>query len=187
MAAIYRKQTHMAEGDAATFGACSVEGRDELRGQPLPRVRLMSHTSRSVDPGEMGGEGPLAIYVYPGCVCSPEDDYQSPALDAMQHRVFAARGSEFLAMGCRLVGISSQSVEGQRRAAADTGATHMLLSDPGLRLARALGLATFNVDGADWYCRMTLVVVEGIVAETFTARGAGGAAQAIAWLRAQGF
>jgi peroxiredoxin len=63
----------------------------------------------------------------------------------------------------------------------------MLLSDPELRLAHALGLWTFNVDGADWYCRRTLVVIGGIVAETFAPRGARATAQAIEWLRAQGF
>jgi peroxiredoxin len=62
----------------------------------------------------------------------------------------------------------------------------MLLSDPELRLARTLGLWTFNGDGAEWYCRRTLVVIGGVVAETFAPEGARVTAQALEWLRAQG-
>jgi peroxiredoxin len=91
-------------------------------------------------------------------------------------------------MGCRPVGISSQSVQGLRRAAADTDAKHMLLSDPDLQLARALGLSTFNVDNTDWDCRLTLVITEGTVAQAFSPVGSArrSAAQVIAWMRGQG-
>jgi peroxiredoxin len=157
-----------------------------LIGQPLPPVRLGCYAGSPVDVRDL--EGRLVIYFYPGCVCSPEDGYQSPALDAVQHRAFADRGAEFLAMDCRPIGISSQSVEGQRRAAADTKAGHILLSDHELQLARALGLPTFNVDNADWYRRVTLLLAEGSIAQAFSALGgaAQSAAQAIAWIRAEG-
>jgi peroxiredoxin len=182
----------VTDGRVATGKVSSGSEHGCLMNRPIGRslpvgVRLNCYMGVPVDLQELGGNETLVIYSYPGCVCSPEDGYESPLLDAMQHRAFADCGSVFRATGCRPVGISSQSVEGQRRAAADTRATHMLLSDPDLRLARALGLGTFNVDGADWYCRMTLVVVGGIVAETFSPRGARATAQAIAWLRAQGF
>jgi peroxiredoxin len=157
-----------------------------LIGQPLPPVRLGCYTGSPVDVGDL--EGWLVIYFYPGCICSSEDGYQSPALDAAQHRAFADRGADFLAMDCRPIGISSQSVEGQRRAVADTKAGHLLLSDPELQLAQALGLPTFNVDNADWYRRVTLAIAEGSVAQAFSPLpgAAQSAAQAIAWIRAQG-
>ncbi|MGO9322745.1 MAG: hypothetical protein ACLQBY_18340 [Solirubrobacteraceae bacterium] len=109
-------------------------------------------------------------------------------LDAAQHRAFAYRRPDFLAMGCRPVGISSQAVKGQRRAAADTEARHLLLSDPDLQLARALGLPTFNVDKTDWYCRLMLVITEGTVAQAFSGVSSAprSTAQIIAWMRAQG-
>jgi peroxiredoxin len=155
-----------------------------LIGQSLPPVRLGRYSGSPVDVRDLEG----VIYFYPGCICSPEDGYQSPALDAAQHRAFARRGADFLAMDCRPVGISSQSVEGQRRAAADTKASHILLSDPELQLARALRLPTFNLDNADWYCRVTLVIAEGNIAHAFfPVKGvAHSAAQAITWMRAQG-
>jgi peroxiredoxin len=149
-------------------------------------MRLSCYTGSPVDVRDL--EGWLVIYFYPGCVCSPEDGYQSPALDAAQHRAFADRDADFLAMDCRPIGISSQSVEGQRRAAADTKAGHILLSDPELQLAQALELPTFNVDNADWYRRVTLVIAEGAIAQAFAPlrAAAQSAVQAIAWIRAQG-
>jgi peroxiredoxin len=64
----------------------------------------------------------------------------------------------------------------------------MLLSDPDLQLALALGLPTFNVDNTDWYCRLTLVITEGTVAQAFSpvVSARRSAAQAIAWMRGQG-
>jgi len=176
----------MAERCVSTAEVTSASRLDQLVGQALPAVRLAYFSGSFVDLRGLGGR--LVIYFYPGCVCSPEDGYRSPVLDVAQHRAFAFRRADFLELACRPVGISSQSVQDQRLIAADTGARHLLLSDPDLQLARALGLPTFNVDKMDWYCRVLLVVREGIVARAFSpvSSAAGSAAQAITWMRGQG-
>lgn len=125
--------------------------------------------------------------LYPGAICSPEDGYQSPSRDSVQHRSFADRRDELATLGYNAVGLSSQSVDAQRRVVADAGASHTLLSDPDLRLAGAPGLPTFNMDHSDWYCRLTVVVHRGRAAVAFypisAARSAG---EAVAWIREQG-
>ena len=95
----------------------------------------------------------------PYAVRSPEDRYQSPLRDSVQHLAFANCDAELVGLGYAIVGVSSQSLDVQRRAIADTGVRHTLLSDPDLVLAQALGLPTFRLDQAEWYRR--LVVVTG--------------------------
>jgi peroxiredoxin len=179
----------LANRDTAEPTACQGKPSGvaaDLLGHALPALRLGCYAGTLVDLRDLGRY--LVIYTYPGCLCSPDDGYESPALDATQHRAFAARYGDFIAMGCRPIGVSSQSVEQQRRLAADTSTNHLLLSDPEVSLGRALGLRTFSVDGADWYCRVTLVVSEGRVAHAFYAVGspALSAALAISWMRGQG-
>ena len=79
-------------------------------------------------------------------VRSPEDGYQSPLRDSVQHRAFANRRAELVGLGYAIVGVSSQALDVQRRVIADTGVRHMLLSDPDLVLAQTLGLPTFRLD-----------------------------------------
>lgn len=129
----------------------------------------------------------LVLYLYPGSVCSPEDGYESPLRDSVQHRSFADRREELGALGCSAVGLSSQSVDAQRRVVAATGVSHALLSDPDLVLAGALGLPTFNLDHADWYCRFTVMIHRGRIAAAFSPTSAArSAGEAAAWIREQG-
>jgi peroxiredoxin len=130
----------------------------------------------------------LVVYFYPGCVCSPEDGYQSPTRDFAQHLAFSRARADLLAAGYAAVGVSSQPTEMQRRAVADARIGHALLSDPELELASALGLPTFNVDGRDWYCRLVLVLARGRIAAVFhpVADASGSASEALVWIREQG-
>lgn len=49
------------------------------------------------------------------------------------------------------------------------------------------GLPTFGVDGASWYCRLTLVVNDGAIAQVFypVMSAVRSPAQAVAWMRRQ--
>jgi len=87
-----------------------------------------------------------------------------------------------------VVGVSSHPLGLQRRVATNTGTKHLLLSDPGMLVARALGVPTFNADGGEWYCRLTLVVTEGRIAQVLYPinDATRGALQAMAWMREQG-
>ncbi len=151
----------------------------------VPPVRFRCYARAPVALPELGKR--LVLYLYPGAICSPEDGYQSPSRDSVQHRSFADRRDELERLGYNAVGLSSQSVDAQRRVVTDAGVSHTLLSDSDLELAGALGLPTFNMDKSDWYCRLTVMVHRGRVAGAFypisAARSAG---EAVAWIREQG-
>jgi peroxiredoxin len=165
---------------------CTSAGAIErFLGAAVPTSRFKCYAGTPVAVPELGAS--LVLYLYPGSVCSPEDGYESPLRDSVQHRAFEDSRKGLGALGYSAVGLSSQSVDVQRRVAADTGVRHTLLSDPGLLLASALGLPTFNMDRDDWYCRFTVVIQGGRIAAAFypssAARSAG---EAIAWIRERG-
>jgi peroxiredoxin len=132
--------------------SASVDARlaGKLLGLSFPTTRLGCYSGAPMGVSELGKL--LVIYFYPGCLCSPEDGYWSPVRDTAQHGAFAYQSADLLASGYAPVGLSSQSVEVQRRVVADTGIRHTLLSDPELKLAQALGLPTFNMDQTDCTC-----------------------------------
>jgi peroxiredoxin len=153
-----------------------------LTGQPLPVIELPSTSDQPID---LSGLDRGVVYFYSGNLCSPEDGYDSAALDEAQHRAFANHWSDFAALKCLAFGVSSQSPDQQRQTGDVLGLGHPLLSDGGRRLAYELGLPTFTVDNATWYCRLTLVVGNGLIAHAFypVASATRSAAQAIAWMR----
>lgn len=132
---------------------------ERLVGKRVPPASFDTYHGAPVTFGELGER--LAIYFYPGSVCSPEDGYDSPARDAAQHRAFVYHREELAELGFTPVGVTSHPVEAQRSAAVDAGIVHPLLSDPELQLAGALGLRTFNVDAIDWYCRLSMLALRG--------------------------
>jgi hypothetical protein len=126
--------------------------------------------------------------LYPGCVCSPEDGYESQGREAARHWAFVYHRSGLSKLGFTPVGISSDPAELQRSAVDSTGITHPLLSDPELQIAGAFGLPAFNADAADWYCRPTLVAAAGwIVHAVYPIHGIGLSAwDVFSWLRRDG-
>ena len=71
------------------------------------------------------------------------------------------------ALGAHVYGLSAQSVQRQREAAARLGLGFPLLSDERLQLADALDLPTFTADGLRLFKRLTLVVRDGQVEHVF--------------------
>jgi peroxiredoxin len=130
----------------------------------------------------------LIIYLYAGCERSPEDGEDTALCDSLQHRAFREHRLDLEARGYRAIGVSSQDARAQHRATLEHRLTHMLLSDPGLRLAQRLGLPTFTYDGVKRYCRLMLVVHDGRIVKVFfpVCSAARSAAQVIAWMTIQG-
>jgi peroxiredoxin len=153
-----------------------------LTGQRLPMIELPSTTDQPVNLSELDRG---VVYFYSGSLCSPEDGYDSAALDEAQHRAFADHWADFTALGCRAFGVSNQSPDEQRQVGEVLGLGHPLLSDGERRLAHELGLPTFTVQGATSYCRLTLVISDGVIATAFypVTSAARSAAQAIVWIR----
>jgi peroxiredoxin len=176
---------------AAAQGARAAVGGDSgdpllarVVGQALPALTLLSTYGEYVELAELDR---AVLYFYPGYVCSPEGGYDSPALDEAQHRAFAHHWPDFMALKSLALGVSSQSHNEQSVTASALGIGHPLLCDADRVLARDLGLPTFTVDYTGWYCRLTLVVDDGVIARAFypVTSATRSAAQAVRWMRRQ--
>jgi peroxiredoxin len=75
--------------------------------------------------------------------------------------------AEFERLGASVVGISAQTAAEQAEFAAREHIPFPLLSDAGLRLAEALGLPTFEVEGRTFYRRLTFVAAAGRIVKVF--------------------
>ncbi len=95
---------------------------------------------------------------------------------------------EFAVAGYAVFGLSSQISTDQREAADRLHLPYSLLSDAGLDLAGALGLATFTFDELTLYKRVTLLVESGVIAMVIEpgADPVGHANEVLAELRAGG-
>jgi peroxiredoxin len=157
---------------------------ERLTERVLPPIALPSTSGESVD---LSSIDRAVVYLYPGNRCSPEDGHDSLVVDEEQHCAFADHWPDFLALNCRVLGMSSQSLDQQSIVVAALGVGHPLLYDAGARVGRELGLPTFSVDHVDWYCRAALVVDDGAIVQAFypLASAVGSPGQAVAWMRRQ--
>jgi peroxiredoxin len=143
-------------------GAC-----DGLEGRRLPSLELTSTTSGRVDLSELGAEGTTVLFIYPR-TGRPDQPLPSgwdliPGARGCTPQSCAFRDlhGEFEARGVGVTGLSAQSPEDQREFAERVHLRFPLLSDPGLELAEALDLPTFEAPGMRLYMRVTLVIRDG--------------------------
>jgi peroxiredoxin len=155
---------------------------DRLTARALPSIALPSTSGEPVD---LSSIDRAVLYLYPGNRCSPEDGHESPVVDEAQHCAFADHWPDFLALNCRVLGMSSQSLYQQSAVVAALGVGHPLLWDADARVGRELGLPTFSIDHIDWYCRAALVVDDGMIVQAFypLASAVRSPGQAVAWMR----
>jgi peroxiredoxin len=73
----------------------------------------------------------------------------------------------FAHLGAHLYGLSSQDSAYQQEVVDRLGLTFPLLPDPGLQLAEALRLPSFEVEGKRLYKRRTMVISNGRVERVF--------------------
>jgi peroxiredoxin len=160
-----------------------------LRGLEFPALDFPSTSGGSLDL-RGAASGTLVLYLYPRTglpgVDPPKgwDDIPGARGCTPQACAFRDRHDELASMGARVAGLSSQTTEYQREAAERLHLPFPLLSDPELRLAAALDLPTFEVDGTRLYKRLTLIAQDGVIAKVFYPvfppdRNAG---EVIAWL-----
>jgi peroxiredoxin len=167
----------------------AVEG---LAGTELPDLALPS----TLD-GELrlpdAAASPLVAYVYPMTGTPgralPEgwDDIPGARGCTPQSCAYRDALGEFRGLGVELVGISAQTAAEQAEFAAREHIPYPLLSDEGLRLAAALGLPTFAVEGRTLYRRLTFVAVAGRIVKVFypVFPPDRDAAAVLEWLRAE--
>jgi peroxiredoxin len=145
---------------------------DHLAGMRLPALAL---------PSTLGGVVDLAAAAAGRAVfyCYPRTGTPGEPLPAGWDAIPGARGctpeacafrdhyAELAALGARVFGISTQTTEAQREFAARVHLPFALLSDADLRLAEALRLPTFSVDGLTLLRRLTLIAAGGVVRKVF--------------------
>jgi peroxiredoxin len=149
---------------------------DHLLGTPAPRLALPATTGGEVDLAELA-TGLLVAYVYPrtGVPGRPLpagwDDIPGARGCTPQSCSYRDSLAAFERCGAHLVGISAQSGAEQSEFAGREHIPYPLLADPGLGLAAALRLPTFEVEIAGerstLYKRLTLVAEEGMIVKAF--------------------
>lgn len=140
----------------------------ELSGRRLPAIAF---TATSGDLVRLNRLPPRTVlFVYPS-IGGPGD----PSLLQAWTVVPGARGctpeacgfrdvmGDFDRAGVSVLGLSSQATGEQGSHAQQLGLPYPLLSDPRLLLRDALGLPTFEFYGVAYYCRVTLLVRDGVI------------------------
>ena len=166
-------------------GACA-----NLIGMALPSVPLPTTAGRTVDLAAMSVR--VVVYCYPRTSRPGEptptgwDEIPGARGCTPQSCAFRDHHAELLALGATVFGLSTQTSEYQQEAAERLHLPFELLSDANLKLAGALRLPTFDVDGMTLLRRLTLVISDGRIKHVFypIPEPARNAEDVIAWLRA---
>jgi peroxiredoxin len=146
-------------------------GADHLPGTEIPPLELFS-TAGSIDIA-VAARDTLVLYLYPrtGRPGQPPpaawDEIPGARGCTPQACSFRDSHGEIAELGARVLGLSAQPLEEQREVIERLGLPYPLASDPELTLAEALGLPTFEFEGARLYKRLTLIARGGRVAKVF--------------------
>jgi peroxiredoxin len=159
-----------------------------LAGSPMPSITLQRINGSRIGLRTVS-LGWVVFYLYPGTdEISAAAGIDSPIEDAAQHRAYCEREYRFRQLGVRPVGISSQQHLEQLATIRDHHIEHLMLIDPDLVLAEALGLPTFELAERRWYRRLTLLAHDGVIERAFypIATAANNPGQVLTWLQLHG-
>jgi peroxiredoxin len=164
---------------------------DHLQGATVPPLSLPATSGEQIDLAT-AAEGTLVLYCYPrtgtpGAPLPPDWDRIPGARGCTpQSCAFRDHFAELDLLGARVLGLSAQPLVDQAEFAHRVGLPYPLLGDPGLALAGALRLPTFEVAGMRLYRRLTLIARGGEVVKVFypVFPPDRNAADVVAWLSA---
>lgn len=145
---------------------------DHLVEMLVPDLTLPSTRGGTAGLGELARER-LVAYVYPRTGVpgqpSPTGWNDIPGARGCTPQSCAFRDSlaEFTELGVAVIGVSAQEPEEQREFAQREHIPFPLLSDSGLKLAAALRLPSFEVEGMTLYRRLTFVAEAGRIIKVF--------------------
>jgi peroxiredoxin len=167
---------------------------DHLPGLEIPPdLTLPSTRGGDVDlAAAAAGPGTLVAYIYPRTGVPGEsspagwDDIPGARGCTPQSCAFRDSLTEFDALDASVLGISAQTPAEQAEFVEREHIPFPLLADPGLKLADALRLPTFEVEGMTLYRRLTLIARQGRIVKAFypVFPPDRNAAEVLAWLRA---
>ena len=166
-------------------GACA-----HLTGMAIPSVPLPTTAGHTVDLAAIPGR--VVVYCYPRTSRPGEpsptgwDEIPGARGCTPQSCAFRDHHAELQSLGATVFGLSTQTTAYQQEAVERLHLPFELLSDADLKLATALRLPTFEVDGMTLIRRLTLVISGGRIEHVFypVPEPAQNAEDVIAWLRA---
>ena len=144
---------------------------EHLRGARLPSVPLPSTTGNVVDLSSL--EGRTVVYCYPMTgrpgrdLPQGWDEIPGARGCSPQSCSFRDHHAELRNFGVQVYGMSTQDTDYQAEAAERLHLPFELLSDEDLEFATALGLPTFEAEGAVFLKRLTFVAKDGLVDKVF--------------------
>lgn len=145
-------------------------GQRLVGGVSVPALEFPATTGDLVDLAQRS-LGDFVLFIYPRTGGRPDrpegDDWalippgaKGCTAESCEFRDLAA---EFSSIGLSIYGLSTQDTAYQQEAAERLHLPYPLLSDPHMKLGRALGLPTFRYDGSELYKRSSLVVRDGVI------------------------
>lgn len=166
---------------------------DHLVGTTIPALALTSTFRREIDL-ESAARGTLVLYCYPRTGRPGEplpegwDDIPGARGCTPQSCAFRGHFAELRALGADVLGLSAQPLAEQVEFAERVRLPYPILSDPGLELAAAMRLPTFEVAGMRLYRRLTLIARDGRIEKVFypVFPPDRNAADVVAWLTGSG-
>jgi peroxiredoxin len=143
-----------------------------LTGLTLPAVTLRATDGSQVDLSKLAGR--TLVYIYPRTGVpgqAPPDGWDAiPGARGCTPQSCSFR-DHFAALKdlgvARVFGLSTQDTDYQREAVERLHLPFPVLSDEGLRLARAIGLPTFDIAGMTLLKRMALVIDDATISKVF--------------------
>jgi peroxiredoxin len=164
---------------------------DHLLGTMLPQLTLDS--TRGPLSLRALSQNLLVLYVYPragrpGVPSLPGwDEIPGARGCTPQSLGFKEAYSRFQELGADVAGLSAQTLDDQQEFAERNEIPYPILADPELRLAEALRLPTFEVEGQTLYKRLALVVEGCAVAKVLypVFPPSENAREVLAWLEAR--
>ncbi|MFG1464391.1 peroxiredoxin [Xanthobacter sp. DSM 24535] len=143
-----------------------------LPGLELPIVRLAATDGTLVDLSSLSGR--IVVYCYPRTgdpnAPNPEGWDEIPGARGCtpQSCAFRDHFEQLMEVGAHHVfGLSTQTTDYQREAAARLNLPFALLSDHTLEFTEAVELPTFKVDGMVLLKRLTLIIEDGVIEHIF--------------------
>jgi len=140
---------------------------DHLTGAELPDLVLQSSQ------GSVNVRDFEVLYVYPrsGCPAVPMlpgwDDIPGARGCTPQSCGFRDHSAELAALGARVAGLSTQTLDDQIEFAQRNKMPFPIISDEWLELARDPGLPTFEVEALTLYKRLALISERGRIVKVF--------------------